>query len=323
MSKAKENTPRFIHGSYHRLLPIMLVMTLFKKLGYAKQLLRFLSTLVNSPKRKAALFAGYRPTKHDVFAAVYSKSGTNWLLQIAQQVSHLGAARFEHIHDVVAWPEAPFAGIAPLNDTSIWEHSPTSKRLIKTSMKTEYVPYGEEATYLAVIRDPKEVFVSTYHFFPGVYGLLRHISVEEWLAMFLSKNFLVGSWAEHAASYWAWRDRPNVLVLLFPELKRDRSGCIRRIAETMGVTLTETQFVRIVEQSGFEHMKNHESQFGPPIFPFVDKDERPVMLRGGKTGASGELLSREQQLEIDRFCRMELQQLGSDFPYEEMFAVSE
>src|SRR5579871_97376 len=46
-------------------------------------------------------FGDYQPTAHDVFACVYFKSGTNWLMQIATQIVNRGQAEFEHIHDIV------------------------------------------------------------------------------------------------------------------------------------------------------------------------------------------------------------------------------
>src|SRR5581483_3718563 len=37
-------------------------------------------------------FGDYQPTAHDVFACVYFKSGTNWLMQIATQIVNRGRA---------------------------------------------------------------------------------------------------------------------------------------------------------------------------------------------------------------------------------------
>jgi hypothetical protein len=42
-----------------------------------------------------------------------------------------------------------------------------------------------------------------------------------------------------------------------------------------------------------------------------------TMIRKGAQGGSSELLSLDQQKEIDRYFRAELKSLGSNFPYEE------
>ncbi len=48
-----------------------------------------------------------RPAEHDVLICSYFKSGTNWTMQIAVQVAYRGRAEFEHIHELVPWPEIP------------------------------------------------------------------------------------------------------------------------------------------------------------------------------------------------------------------------
>ena len=126
-----------------------------------------------------------------------------------------------------------------------------------------------------------------------------------------------GRWAEHTAGFWEWRNRPNVLVVLYPEAKDNPRGCIERVAKTMGVTLELAEFEKVVERSSFRWMKAHESQFAPPRVPFVKKGA--AMIRRGEAGASDEMLSREQQVAIDEMARAELDRLGSNFPYETVF----
>jgi hypothetical protein len=45
------------------------------------------------------------------------------------------------------------------------------------------------------------------------------------------------------------------------------------------------------------------------------------MMRNGKVGNSSELLTAAQQQQIDAHCRAELAKLGSDFPYDTLFAL--
>ena len=67
------------------------------------------SALVSRRNRALAaqdVLAGYVPRREDVFVATYPKSGTNWMLQVVLQLAHGGAAEFDHVHDVVPWPDA-------------------------------------------------------------------------------------------------------------------------------------------------------------------------------------------------------------------------
>lgn len=296
------------------------VMRVARALGLALPAIRTIIGHANSPERKAKVFAGYEPTARDVFVATFSKSGTNWAMQMATQIAWRGRAEFEHIHELVAWPEAHFAGIVPLHDRGPSERCPTGKRAIKTVVDAPYLPYREQATYLTVIRDPKDVFVSAYHFLFGVFDLFEAITVEQWLELFLSPQFPAGSWAQHTASYWTWRDRPNVRVLLFPEMKKDLPGCVDRVAEAMKVTLTSEEQQRVVQRCSFEHMRANEPRFAPPRMRFTRG--RATMVRAGKVGGSAELLTPQQQAAIDRHFQAELARLGSDFPYAQVFDVA-
>ncbi|MCH9685717.1 MAG: sulfotransferase domain-containing protein [Deltaproteobacteria bacterium] len=289
--------------------------------GKGLSVLRWFLGHAQSDQVKAKVFASYQPTARDVFIATFPKSGTNWAMQMVAQVAWHGQAEFGHIHDLVPWPEARFHGLLALDDPSSWEPCPTGKRGIKTALGSHHVPYDEAATYVTVVRDPKEVVVSSYHFICGVFGLGKEITVDQWCADFLGGSFIAGSWAEHTAGYWAWRNRPNVEVMCFPRMKDDLPGTVDRVARVMGVSFTRTQRSRVIERCSFAHMKANESKFAPPQMRFVDGTA--AMIRKGESGASGELLSRAQQAAIDRHCQAELLRLGADFPYADVFDVVE
>lgn len=162
------------------------------KLGFSWPVLRMMQRAMQSPQNKARAFHGYQPTAHDVFVCTYSKSGTNWALQIAYQIAHRGAGTFEHIHAVVPWPEAPMPEIVFLQDASTWRNAPTKLRVIKTHLESDYVPYHPEARYIIVVRDPKDVFVASYYFSAGQLAQGKMVPVAEWLAAFLSDKFQYG-----------------------------------------------------------------------------------------------------------------------------------
>jgi hypothetical protein len=304
------------------MLIFAVVAEILKRMGLGKQLIRLNMRQMRSEKLKRKAFKGYQPTEHDVFVTTFAKSGTNWMMQIAQQICHRGDAEFEHIHTVAPWPETPALGAIPLRDPGPLDASPTGLRIIKTHLETDFVPYDEKATYLTILRDPKEVLVSAYYFIGGILGLLNHVTIDEWYELAISPGGLIESWSTHAASFWEWRDRPNVLVLNFREVKSEPRRSIERVAAIMGVKLTEAQLSKVIERASLDYMKAHESQFGPPQSPFGDKSKPTLMIRRGVSGQSQELLSKAQQEEIDRLCQAQLREIGSDFPYVSEFESS-
>lgn len=289
------------------------------KLGFSWPVLRMMQQAMQSPTNKQRTFHGYSPTAHDVFVCTYSKSGTNWALQIAHQIAQRGAGAFKHIHAVVPWPEAPMPDLIPLRDGSIWQKAPTGLRVIKTHLESDYVPYTPAAKYIIVVRDPKDVFVSSYYFSAALLAPGTMVPVDEWLAAFLSDKFQYGSWAEQLAGYWAWRERSNVLILNFAEMKADLAGAVQAVAKLMGVDLTAQELANVVAQSSFAHMKAIDHKFVPSKpYPF-DRLMPTVMMRKGESGVAPELLTPAQQRQIDAYMVAQLQQLGSDFAYAATF----
>ncbi|HEY6456791.1 MAG TPA: sulfotransferase domain-containing protein [Steroidobacteraceae bacterium] len=184
-------------------------------------------------------FEGYVPTTHDVIACSYFKSGTNLLLQMAVQIANRARTQFNHIHDLVPWPESTAAGYAiPVEDETPWRASPTGLRVIKTHKLAAGVPMTDAARYIVVVRDPKSVLVSGYLFSKAlIFGPMMP-SINHWADLFMSSRFPFGPWPEHVAGYWKLRSRPNVLIATYEEMTEDPGATVRRVAQFMNVVLS-------------------------------------------------------------------------------------
>jgi hypothetical protein len=268
-------------------------------------------------------FRGYTPQKQDVFVMTYAKSGTNWVMQIVWQLIHHCQKDFDHIHSVVPWPDAvtntrTMRNYAiPLDMATEWRTEPERKRIIKTHLNWELVPYSEQARYIAVLRDPKDVFVSSYIFIRDFFFGAAMPSVDTMFRMFVNGKALTGgSWAANAAGYWAQRHRSNVLILSFASMKRDLEGTVRKIAAFLDIHVSNEIIQEVCRRSSFEYMKAIDERFAP--YRGVPWRKHGRMMRSGQQGRSSELLSAEQQEQIDRSCVAELKREGSDLPYDEI-----
>lgn len=252
----------------------------------------------------------------------YPKSGTNWMLQIVYQLIHHGQGEFDHIHSVAPWPDAVMVSrtwrkyAIPLHHATAWQTAPERKRVIKTHLNWNLVPYSEAARYIAVIRDPKDVFTSFYFFarnnllgraMPGIDAFYRG---------FLEGKVFPGSWAVNAAGYWEQRRRSNVLVVSFASMKRDLEATVRRVAEFLEIWVPEGVIREVCRKSSFDYMKSIDECFAP--YRGAPWRNRTFMLRSGKQGDSSVLLTAEQQRDMDGAFISELQKLGSDLPYRDI-----
>tara|TARA_R110000772_G_scaffold123765_2_gene230193 strand:+ start:689 stop:1699 length:1011 start_codon:yes stop_codon:yes gene_type:complete len=311
---------------YLILVPLNWIMN---RLGKPGALINFVTKRQFNPARLTRVFENFSPDEGDVFVSTFAKSGTNWMMQIAHQIAWRGDGEFEHIHDAVSWPDGSGKRnqktMIALDNEIVKKLSPTGMRIIKTHLSAHYVPYNERAKYLIVVRDPKEVFVSSYPFIGGVAGPLMP-SIETWLEMFLTKDFPINfgnTWAEHTASYWALKDKPNVLILSYTQLKDDPRTGIQQVADTLGVNLTEQELAKVIEKSSFAYMKKISHKFNPMPENSLPWSKGFEMIREGKSGNSSELISRQQQMRIDAHFQDELRKLGCDFPYAEFCTITQ
>ncbi|MFP6709252.1 MAG: sulfotransferase domain-containing protein [Alphaproteobacteria bacterium] len=59
------------------------------------------------------------------------------------------------------------------------------------------------------------------------------------------------------------RHLPNVLFLHFQDMKTDRAGEIRRVAEFLEIPMDEAKFPQMLEFCGFDYMKANATKSVP------------------------------------------------------------
>lgn len=126
-------------------------------------------------------FGDYVPSAADVIVCTFPQCGTNWTLHVTHQIATRGQGQFEHIHHVVPWPDFKHQQmIVPLDDDAPIDSSPSGLRVIKTHLEFNKIPYNDNARYICIRRDPKDVFVSSYHFIREIFVGLIMPPVDVW-----------------------------------------------------------------------------------------------------------------------------------------------
>lgn len=237
-----------------------------------------------------AVAASFVPDPTDIFITPYAKSGTTWVQQIVHSLRTRGDMDFDEIMEVIPWLSMAY-------DTGIDIHAPQKAhpRAFKAHYSWDQVPKG--ARYIYIVRDPKDVAVSEYHFIaswvidPDAVSLTEFVQYE-----YLQTN---GYW-QHVNSWWSQFENPNVLFLCFEDMKADLETGIRQIADFMHISLDDALLRIVRRNASFEFMKAHHHQFDDHLLQnrrneamSLPRDTAPVKIKDGQIG------SHKQQLPPD------------------------
>jgi aryl sulfotransferase len=242
----------------------------------------------------------------DIVVSVPIKSGTTWTMNIVHQLREGGDPNLDDVYAEVPWIEFVPGPKAEIGDIVAGIDGMPShrRRAFKTHSPPSLLPYqepgqGKDVKYLVVVRNPDEALVSMHPFIamhndawfelwgmpkeavhrPDFETFYREVVVEKGF-----QDMLFG----FVASWWPFRDRPNVLFLHYADMKRDHEGSIRKIADFLGFEPSEAEWPAILEYTSFPWMKAHQDKFEVGTIAQVPVLKSGAMVRRGQVGAAKE-----------------------------------
>jgi hypothetical protein len=84
----------------------------------------------------------------------------------------------------------------------------------------------------------------------------------------------------HLAQLWAIRDRPNVLLFHYGDLRSDLPGSVRQLAAGLGITLADETVAAVVGAATFESMRADADRAAPNTFVGLWRDNRQFFAEG-------------------------------------------
>ena len=275
---------------------------------------------IGSTASRAAALA-FRPRSTDVLIATFPKCGTTWLQQIVHGLRTRGSMDFDEITLVVPWLELALdLGIDP--DAS----QAAEPRAFKSHLSWHEVPKG--GRYISMVRDPKDVLVSLYHFHEGWRFEAGTISMAEYARNFFLAPERSRRYWQYVASWWPQRVREDVLLLSYEAALADVPGTVRRVAGFIGCPLDDGLLDIVVRQSSIDFMKAHGSRFDDHVV----RDARNAAnglppgglsskVRGGRVGDHVDELPMDVRQALDRIWREEMEDRFGLVSYQEMLAA--
>ncbi|PUZ66231.1 hypothetical protein GQ55_3G290900 [Panicum hallii var. hallii] len=266
------------------------------------------------------------PRADDIILATYPKCGTTWLKALAFAITNRSRHMLahhplltRHPQDTVPFLELPNRRIQPLAELE----AISSLRLLATHLPFPLLPASVTAVGSRVVymcRDPKDVFVSKWHF---ENRMSEKLFIELGLSfhLFCEGISVCGPIWNHYLEYWnESKARPDkVLFLKYEEMMSDPVKQVKRLAEFLGAPFTDTEersgvVDEVVKLCSFEHLtslKVNSTGVADLIggFPM----ENSTYFRRGKVGDWENHLSAEMAQQLDSIVEEKLKGCGLTF----------
>jgi len=257
----------------------------------------------------------------DIVVVTWGKSGTTWTQQIVGQLV-LGAPE-----GISATKESPWLDcrLFPHEEIIAQLEAQNHRRFIKTHLPLDALAFSDQAKYIYVGRDVRDIVWSAYNHqagftqgaldafnnLPGWSGSpLTHppCDVREYYVSFLRTGEMLGFplaplW-EHVQGWWNVRKLSNVLLVHFNNLKSDMGGEIRRIAEFLGVEIDEAVWPEILEHCSFEYMKRESAK--EEVLDDLFQGGGKTFFHKGANGRWKDVLTEEEIAECDQVAAQHL-----------------
>lgn len=249
---------------------------------------------LHAPGRNLAVFPD------DTFLVSYPKSGNTWArFLIANLTRPNEKIDFSNVNRMIPGPEV----------TRNRELMRTPRpRIIKSHQYFD--PRYPRVIY--IVRDPRDVVVSQYHFQRKRHVVADQFPLSEYVSRFTAgKTSFYGSWGEHAASWLATRyGRPGFLLLRYEDMVEDTARELTKVAAFLGVSATPETIAQAVERSSADRMRTLEKSQAQLFTSTKNTRQDIPFVRAAKAGGWRAALPEELALQLDQAWGNLIQWLG-------------
>lgn len=225
----------------------------------------------------------------DTFLVSYPKSGNTWVRFLLANLLHPNeTVGFANINRLL-----PAPGVL-------------SKRFLRSLPRPRILKSHETfdvrfRKVIYLVRDPRDVAVSEYHFDLKKRYIEPDVTLEQFVKKFIAgETSSYGSWWEHAAGWIATRQgNPNFLLVRYEDLLSDSVGETAKIAEFLGIDADRERLQAAVDRSSADRMRKLEKQDADQWTGTKNTRKDIPFVRAAKSGGWKESLPEHCVEEIE------------------------
>ncbi|MGH2685171.1 MAG: sulfotransferase domain-containing protein [Actinomycetota bacterium] len=243
----------------------------------------------------------------DVIISTPAKCGTTWMQMIMAMLVFQDPALPRSLAEISPWLEMLTSS---RDEVVALLEAQDHRRFIKSHTPLDGLPFDERVTYVCVGRDPRDVafswdnhmanmnlenFLNARAAAVGLDDLAELGPIPtpaedpigrfwQWVDDVAESTTLIASLQStilHLASFWAERDRPNIVLVHYSDLLRDLEGEMRRLAGRLGIDVPEERWPVLVDAARFEQMKARADLVVPDSTHAIWQDNTQFFDKGG------------------------------------------
>jgi len=211
----------------------------------------------------------------DVFLTSYPRSGNTWTRFLIGNLIHQNeTVTFLNVERLV--PD--------MYKTADWVLRRLPRPRILKSHEC-FDPRYPKVIY--IVRDPRDVAVSNYHWEMKLRSIREGYPMEEFVPRWMKPEFWprIGSWADHARSWIGARQGgEGFLLLRYEDLQEDPHRELAKVAGFLGLTTDRERIKPAVDLSSADHMRKLERKQGTRwVATSYTRADKPF-VRGATSG---------------------------------------
>jgi aryl sulfotransferase len=211
----------------------------------------------------------------DIVITTPYKCGTTWTQRIVCAL--LFGPDQPLTREISPWIDARFWG--PIEPIAEATNALPHRRFMKSHLALDGIRWDDRVKFVVVGRDTRDVFMSLLNHYSNYtdsamsvlnggdiksdplprYSGDPHALWSQWITRgwfeWEEDGWPFWSHHNHLATWWTARQRPNVLLVHYADLKADPSGEIGRLSDFLGLSPTAGELAEVVRVTSFDFMR--------------------------------------------------------------------